>query len=127
MASIGGFTALYGSGRPYRSRAVELALIALAFAVGVGVGIWVAPIGWAVVIAVAAIAMIATWLSNALQIRGRPVRTCLRLRVRRARRCRLLISGRPAQACWCSEVEHSRGWSTWPARCFLFAGRSEVP
>jgi uncharacterized membrane protein YccC len=68
MASIGGFTALYGSGRPYRSRALELALIALAFAFSVGIGIWVAPIGWAVVIAVAAIAMIATWLSNALQI-----------------------------------------------------------
>ncbi|MFC4310900.1 FUSC family protein [Steroidobacter flavus] len=68
MASIGGFTALYGSGRPYLSRSLQLALIALAFAFSVGIGIWVAPIGWAVVIAVAAIAMIATWLSNALQI-----------------------------------------------------------
>ena len=68
MASIGGFTALYGSGRPYVSRAVQLAAIAAAFALSVGVGIWVAPIGWAVVIAVAALAMIATWLSNALQV-----------------------------------------------------------
>src|SRR5690606_40713427 len=32
MAATGGFTALYGRGRPYRSRAVELALIARAFA-----------------------------------------------------------------------------------------------
>lgn len=68
MASIGGFTALYGSGRPYVSRAIQLAVIAWAFAFSVGIGIWVAPVGWAVVIAVAAIAMVATWLSNALQI-----------------------------------------------------------
>lgn len=68
MASIGGFTALYGSGRPYFSRALQLAAIAFAFAFSVGIGIWVAPVGWAVVIAVAALAMIATWLSNALQI-----------------------------------------------------------
>ncbi len=68
MASIGGFTALYGSGRPYFSRAMQLAVIAFAFAFSVGIGIWVAPVGWAVVIAVAALAMIATWLSNALQI-----------------------------------------------------------
>lgn len=68
MASIGGFTALYGSGRPYFSRALQLAVIAVAFASSVGIGIWVAPVGWAVVIAIAALAMIATWLSNALQI-----------------------------------------------------------
>jgi uncharacterized membrane protein YccC len=68
MASIGGFTALYGSGRPYFSRALQLAVIALAFALSVGIGIWVAPVGWAVVIAVAALAMVSTWLSNALQI-----------------------------------------------------------
>jgi uncharacterized membrane protein YccC len=68
MASIGGFTSLYGSGRPYLSRAVELGLIAMAFAASVGLGMLVAPIGWAVVVVVATIAMIATWLSNALQI-----------------------------------------------------------
>jgi len=68
MASIGGFTALYGSERPYFSRALQLAVIALAFTLSVGIGIWVAPVGWAVVVAVAALAMIATWLSNALQI-----------------------------------------------------------
>lgn len=68
MASIGGFTALYGSGRPYVSRALELGAIVLAFALSVSVGLWVAPIGWAVVIAVALIAMIATWLANAFRI-----------------------------------------------------------
>lgn len=68
MASIGGFTGLYGSGRPYLSRAIQLAVIALAFAFSVGLGMLVAPSGWAVVLVVAAIAMIATWLSNALQI-----------------------------------------------------------
>lgn len=68
MASIGGFTALYGSGRPYLSRSIELALIAVAFALSVSLGILVAPMGWAVVIVVATIAMMGTWLSNALQI-----------------------------------------------------------
>lgn len=68
MASIGGFTALYGSGRPYLSRARQLALIAVAFAVAVGLGMWVAPVTWAVVVTVATIAMLATWLANALQI-----------------------------------------------------------
>ncbi|MBL8266514.1 FUSC family protein [Steroidobacter sp.] len=68
MASIGGFTALYGSGRPYVSRAIKLAMIALAFALSVALGLLAAPMGWAVIVVVAAIAMIATWLSNALQI-----------------------------------------------------------
>jgi uncharacterized membrane protein YccC len=68
MASIGGFTSLYGSGRPYLSRARHLGAIALAFALAVTLGLSVAPSPWLVVIAVASIAMIATWLSNALQI-----------------------------------------------------------
>lgn len=68
MASIGGFTALYGSGRPYLSRARHLALIALSFALAVGLGLWVAPVAWAVIVVVALIAMLSTWLANALQI-----------------------------------------------------------
>lgn len=68
MASIGGFTALYGSGRPYLNRARQLAMIALAFALAVGLGLWVAASTWAVIVAVAAIAMLSTWLANALQI-----------------------------------------------------------
>jgi uncharacterized membrane protein YccC len=68
MASIGGFTALYGSGRPYMDRARQLALIALAFAVAVGLGLWVGATTWAVILVVALIAMLSTWLANALRI-----------------------------------------------------------
>ena len=69
MAATGGFTAVYGSGRPYLSRARELALIALAFAIVTGLGLAVAPLGWPVVVpAVALLAMLATWFCNALQV-----------------------------------------------------------
>ncbi len=69
MAATGGFTAVYGSGRPYLSRARELALIALAFAIVTGFGLAVAPLGWPVVVpAVALLAMLATWFCNALQV-----------------------------------------------------------
>lgn len=75
MADTGGFTALYGRGRPYRSRAVELAVIALAFALVVGIGTAVSEVTWAVVPTVALIAMLSTWLGNALRI-GPPGPTC---------------------------------------------------
>lgn len=68
MAATGGFTSLYGSGRPYLRRAAELALIALAFAVAVGIGIAIAPHAWLVVPVVALMAMLATWIGNALRI-----------------------------------------------------------
>ena len=68
MAATGGFTALYGRGRPYRSRAVELAIIALAFALVVAIGNAVSTVPWAVVPTVVAIAMVSTWLGNALKI-----------------------------------------------------------
>ena len=68
MAATGGFTALYGRGRPYRSRAVELALIALAFTLVVAIGNAVSDIAWAVVPTIAVIAMVSTWLGNALRI-----------------------------------------------------------
>lgn len=68
MAATGGFTSLYGSGRPYLRRAVELALIALGFAVAVGVGIAIAPHAWLVIPGVALMAMLATWIGNALRI-----------------------------------------------------------
>ncbi|MCE7032027.1 FUSC family protein [Lysobacter sp. GX 14042] len=68
MAATGGFTGLYGRGRPYPSRAMELAIIALAFALSVAVGIAVSATHWAVVPTVALIAMVATWLGNALKI-----------------------------------------------------------
>ena len=68
MAATGGFTALYGRGRPYRSRAVELGIIALAFALVVGIGNAVSAVPLAVVPTVALIAMLSTWLGNALRI-----------------------------------------------------------
>ncbi len=69
MAATGGFTALYGSGRPYPSRARELALIAAGFAVCTAVGIAAIPLGAvAVVVVLAATAMVATWLGNAFAI-----------------------------------------------------------
>jgi uncharacterized membrane protein YccC len=68
MAATGGFTSLYGSGRPYLSRARELAVIAAAFALSVAIGLAAAQLGWLVVPVVALLAMLATWLGNAFQI-----------------------------------------------------------
>jgi uncharacterized membrane protein YccC len=67
-ATIGGFTALYGSNRPYASRAGFLAVIALGFACAVALGDWAAAVPWLGVLAVAVIAMIATLLCNALAV-----------------------------------------------------------
>jgi hypothetical protein len=39
LATIGAFTSLYGSGRPYVYRAVMLALVALGFALAVAAGV----------------------------------------------------------------------------------------
>jgi uncharacterized membrane protein YccC len=65
-ATIGGFTALYGSNRPYVSRAVHLAVIAMGFAAAVALGDWAAGVPWLGVLAVSVIAMVATLLCNAL-------------------------------------------------------------
>lgn len=69
MAALGGLTGLYGSGRPYASRAVVLALVAAAFALAVGFGDWIGH-AWPqwVVPVVALIAMLATWLCNGLRV-----------------------------------------------------------
>ena len=68
MATIGGFTGLYGNGRPYPSRARELAIIAVAFAVAVGLGLAMAAWPWTIVPTLALFAMAATWLCNALKV-----------------------------------------------------------
>ena len=65
-ASVGAFTALYGGGLPYRARAVELAVIALAFAAAVTLGAVSAVSSWVTVVVVAALAVVATWLCEAL-------------------------------------------------------------
>lgn len=68
MATLGGFTALYGSGRPYLNRAALLATIAVSLSVSVGVGIWAAAYTWLGILAVAAIATTATVLCNTLEV-----------------------------------------------------------
>jgi uncharacterized membrane protein YccC len=68
MATLGGFTALYGSGRPYLNRAVLLAVVALSLSTAVGLGIWTAAVTWVGVLTVAGIATAATLLCNALEV-----------------------------------------------------------
>jgi uncharacterized membrane protein YccC len=67
-ATIGGFTALYGNDRPYVSRAGHLAVVAAGFAIAVTVGDWAARTPWLGVLAVSAIAMVATLMCNALAV-----------------------------------------------------------
>lgn len=68
MATIGGFTALYCGDRPYAARAIALAAVALGFAVAVMFGLWLQPHAWAILPALALVAMFATWLCNAMRI-----------------------------------------------------------
>ncbi|WP_343665078.1 FUSC family protein [Paraburkholderia tropica] len=68
LATIGSFTALYGSDRPYRNRAVHLAAIAFALAAVVSLGICVAPHAVLAVVVVALIAALATFVCNSLHI-----------------------------------------------------------
>jgi uncharacterized membrane protein YccC len=69
LATIGSFTALYGSDRPYRNRAVHLAVIACALAAVVSLGIYVTPHHAALAVAVVAlIAALATFICNSLRI-----------------------------------------------------------
>jgi uncharacterized membrane protein YccC len=68
MATIGAFTALYGSDRPYLNRAVHLGVIAVSFAVAVAIGVWATSIPAAVVPAIVLIAVVSTFLCNALRV-----------------------------------------------------------
>jgi uncharacterized membrane protein YccC len=69
LAALGGLTGLYGSGRPYASRALMLALVAASFALAVGFGDWIGH-AWPLLVVpvVALIAMLATWLCNGLRV-----------------------------------------------------------
>ena len=69
LAALGGLTGLYGSGRPYASRALMLALVAACFALAVGFGDWIGH-AWPLLVVpvVALIAMLATWLCNGLRV-----------------------------------------------------------
>ncbi|WP_246793973.1 FUSC family protein [Burkholderia perseverans] len=68
LATIGSFSALYGSDRPYRNRAAHLAVIAVALAAVVALGIWVAPHKPVAVVTVALIAALATLVCDSLRI-----------------------------------------------------------
>ncbi|MBO9717657.1 MAG: FUSC family protein [Pseudoxanthomonas sp.] len=68
MATIGGFTALYCSGRPYYARGIALAVIACSFAGAVMFGLWLEHWPWLVVPVLALVAMLATWLCRSTRI-----------------------------------------------------------
>lgn len=65
VASLGAFTAAYGSGRPYFNRGIQSAVIALALAFAVTVGVWAAPVTWLAISAVSVLAVGAVWLCAA--------------------------------------------------------------
>lgn len=68
VATIGGFTSLYGSGRPYLNRAMYLGAIAVSFAVVVALGDWAAATPWSAVLVVSVIAMAAVLICQALSV-----------------------------------------------------------
>ncbi len=68
IATLGAFTADYGTDRPYRNRAVQLAVIAVSLAAAVTLGAWAATSVWTAVAAVSAIAVFAVWLCAALAV-----------------------------------------------------------
>ena len=68
MATIGAFTSLYGSGRPYLNRGVHLGVVAVCFALAVALGDWAAEVPWAGVLTVSVIAMAAVLVCNALAV-----------------------------------------------------------
>jgi uncharacterized membrane protein YccC len=67
LATLGAFTGLYGSGRPYWNRALVLAGIGLALTAAVSLGAWAHPLSWVTAPIVVAIAVLATFLCNALR------------------------------------------------------------
>lgn len=68
LATIGSFTVLYGSDRPYVNRSRYLAVIAFFIAAVVILGIIVAPYPLMAVIVVAGIAAIATFICNVMRV-----------------------------------------------------------
>ena len=68
IATLGAFTADYGTDRPFRNRGLQSAAIAVALAAAVTIGASAAPMMWTAVIAVSAIAVLAVWLCSALSV-----------------------------------------------------------
>lgn len=67
VSTLGAFTVLYGSDRPFINRASYLAVIALCFALAVMLGVWAAETPILVVPVIVIIAMTSTFLCNALR------------------------------------------------------------
>jgi uncharacterized membrane protein YccC len=68
IATLGMFTADFGSRRPYLNRAVHAAVIAVALAAAVTIGVWSAQVAWIAVVAVSAVAVVAVWLCSGLAV-----------------------------------------------------------
>ncbi|MDE1995962.1 MAG: hypothetical protein KGI75_25915, partial [Rhizobiaceae bacterium] len=68
LATMGAFTALYASDRPYFNRAIILTGIAISLTLVVSLGLWSQHFPWLAVPLVVAIAMVATFTCNALRI-----------------------------------------------------------
>lgn len=68
VATLGMFTADYGSRRPYFNRAVQSAVIAVALAAAVTIGVWSARADWLAVVSVSVVAVVAVWLCTGLAV-----------------------------------------------------------
>ena len=68
IATIGAFTSLYGSGRPYLNRGAHLGVIAVCFSLAVALGDWAAEVAWVGVLTVSVIAIAAVLVCNALAV-----------------------------------------------------------
>ena len=68
LAAVGGFTSLFGGGRPYGYRTRLLLLVSLGEAVAVALGIWAEQVPWLGVVIVTVIAVAATWVCNAFAV-----------------------------------------------------------
>ncbi len=68
IASLGAFTAVYGTDRPYLNRGAQSAVITVALASAVTVGAWAAATTWLAVVAVSVVSVVAVWLRSALRV-----------------------------------------------------------
>ncbi|MCB1266433.1 MAG: FUSC family protein [Mycobacterium sp.] len=68
IATLGVFTADYGTDRPYANRGIQSAVIAVALAAAVTVGAWASAVAWLAVAAVSVVAVLAVWLCAALGV-----------------------------------------------------------
>lgn len=68
MATIGGFTAVYGNDRPFLNRAFHLGAIALSFALAVMIGVAAGSTAWLVIPVITLLATAAAFLCSALKV-----------------------------------------------------------